>query len=109
MQFLLGVEKIHGSYMMTLREVLLDLLKAFLEHFHESKMQALSATLDSEPWKQADVSAERQRALDGLSNGLVLAPGSASALTADAPQAKVAVVDGRKYHVVWSCLLLLEL
>ena len=52
MQFLLCVEKIHGSYMMTLREVLLDLLKAFLEHFHESKMQALSATLDSEPWKQ---------------------------------------------------------
>ena len=31
------VWKIHGSYMMTLREVLLDLLKAFLEHFHESK------------------------------------------------------------------------
>jgi len=94
----------------TLASTLLAQAKAFCERQHESNMSALVAALDSERWAQCPVSVERQEALTRLCAGraVALSPTNKrdSAHTEKQPEAKV---EGIRYKVVWSCLLLIEM
>jgi vacuolar protein sorting-associated protein 54 len=105
-----------------LRSTLLAQAKAFVERKHESNMSSLVAALESERWTQCDVSAERQDALTRLCLGRSLMPSSTKVIyatdyattnTGEASGAKKkmadAEVEGVRYKVVWSCLLLVEM
>jgi vacuolar protein sorting-associated protein 54 len=115
LQFTITIEKMSGKAS-TLRSTLLAQAKAFVERKHESNMSALVAALDSERWTQCEVSAERQDALTRLCSGRSLisstgrrANGGAAATAEDAVKSPEAEVEGTRYKVVWSCLLLMEM
>ena len=112
LQFTITVEKLSGRSS-TLRSTLLAQAKAFVERKHESNMSALVAALDSERWTQCEVSAERQDALTRLCSGRSLIsvslqrkPTGGVNEVARSPDAEV---EGTRYKVVWSCLLLVEM
>ena len=129
LEFLQAVEGMSGTTGYGLRSCLLQQAKAFLEHKHEAQLAALVATLDSEKWAHAHVSAERQSALDRLATGRAFMPeelsrsidthdavgvslGAAPSVAGtDCTAAKKndAVVDGTAFKVVWSVLLLVEM
>ena len=109
LSFITTVEEMSG-HSSTLRSTLLAQAKAFVERKHESNMSALVAALDSEIWKQCDVSAERQEALTRLCSGRSLAVSTPTNNSATVPaKSPEAELEGTRYKVVWSCLLLLEM
>jgi len=114
LSFTLQVEKASGNKAYGLRSTLLAQAKAFVERKHESNMSALVAALDSERWSQCDVSSERQAALTRLCSGRAVLASKRHG-TDDAKengeQEKMseAEVEGIRYKVVWSCLLLVEM
>ncbi|KAL7580100.1 hypothetical protein ACA910_012861 [Epithemia clementina (nom. ined.)] len=105
------VEELTKYRAATLRSTLLAQAKSFIERRHDSNMSALVAALDSERWTQCDVSIERQTALTRLSTGRALVSRSADADNAVNLQEKQQEVEvnGVRYKVVWSCLLLVEM
>ena len=111
LQFTTTIETLSGRSS-TLRSTLLAQAKAFVERKHESNMSALVAALDSEKWSQCEVSAERQDALTRLCSGrsLIASPSpshrTSGGEVAMSPEAEV---EGTRYKVVWSCLLLIEM
>jgi len=109
-QFTVQVEKLSDYKATILRSSLLAQAKAFVERQHESNMSSLVAALDSERWMRCDVSAERQRALIRLCSGRAVISTKQRLLSNDAstkdPEAEV---EGIRYKVVWSCLLLVEM
>ena len=123
LSFTLSIEKFSGQKAYGLRSTLLTQAKAFVERRHEANMASLVSALDGERWNQCDVSSERQAALERLCSGRAVlsgqgtidvatgAPSSTSATTARPEGAKLAEADveGKRYKVVWSCLLLVEM
>jgi len=118
--FTLQLERFSGKKAYGLRSTLLAQAKSFVERKHESNMSSLVAALDSERWVQCNVSAERQAALTRLCSGrAVFSPRAtargvetvAASSVPPSPAAKMADADveGVRYKVVWSCLLLLEM
>jgi len=110
--FTLQVEKVSAQKAYGLRSTLLAQAKAFVERKHEANMASLVAALDGERWNQCDVSAERQAVLDRLCSGRAVLSSFRdkgvlrSTSTTDA--SPVATVEGKRYRVVWSSLLLIE-
>ena len=94
-----------------LRSTLLAQAKSFIERNHDSNMSALVAALDSERWSQCDVSIERQAALTRLSTGRTFVSRLVDANNTDSLEEKQQEVEvnGVRYKVVWSCLLLVEM
>jgi len=127
--FTLELEKLSDYKATALRSTLLAQAKAFVERRHESHMSSLVAALDSERWTQCDVSAERQAALTRLCSGrsvsssskwhsreqsslslsYAAAAGSSSSSSTEQNKSPTALVEGVKYKVIWSCLLLVEM
>jgi len=125
--FLQQVERLSGRSCYGLRSSLLAQAKAFLEHRQEANKTSLAAALDSEKWTQADVSSERQAAIDRLASGqafMVQTAGAGGGAAAGGggvggggvvaarkgpKSADVAAVEGSRFKVVWSCLLLVEM
>jgi vacuolar protein sorting-associated protein 54 len=111
--FTLQVETITGQKAYVLRSALLAQAKAYIERKHESNMSSLAAALDSERWVQYDVSSERQSSLDRLCSGrAVLASKESIVGISEKENSKrtyFAEVEGKKYRVVWSCLLVIEM
>lgn len=118
--FTLQLERFSGKKAYGLRSTLLAQAKSFVERKHESNMSSLVAALDSERWVQCNVSAERQAALTRLCSGRAAFSSRATARGVEnvatssvppSPAAKMADADveGVRYKVVWSCLLLLEM
>lgn len=113
MTFTSQLEDLSGHKASALRSTLLAQAKAFIERKHESNMSALAAALDSERWTQCEVSAERQGALSRLCQGRAAIAasgfhdgGDAAGDTRKAPEVEI---EGKRYKVVWSCLLLMEM
>jgi len=129
--YTIQLEKMSGCKAYGLRSTLLAQTKAFVERKHQSNMTSLVAALDSEKWIQCHVSEERQASLTRLCTGRAVL-GSAALMAAQrieegteagedvAPASSVnaskgkrevndAEVEGTKYKIVWSCLLLVEL
>lgn len=121
------LEKFSGRKAYGLRSTLLAQAKSFVERKHEANMSALAAAMDGERWVQCSVSAERQAALTRLSSGraafssrkTITGEVASSASTSPSEPGKAgggsrekmtdAEVEGTRYKVVWSCLLLLEM
>ena len=109
--FASSVEEVTSYRPHSLRSALLAQAKSFIERNHDSNMSALVAALDSERWAQCDVSTERQAALTRLSTGRALVSRPAdtdSQIILEKKQQEVEV-NGVRYKVVWSCLLLVEM
>uniref|UniRef100_A0A7S2YIS7 Vacuolar protein sorting-associated protein 54 C-terminal domain-containing protein n=1 Tax=Entomoneis paludosa TaxID=265537 RepID=A0A7S2YIS7_9STRA len=109
--FATQLEELTGYKASVVRSTLLAQAKAFIERKHDSNMSALVAALDSERWSQCDVSIQRQGALTRLCTGRKLITRSADeddAAAAEEKQQEVEV-NGVRYKVVWSCLLLIEM
>lgn len=112
------VEELSSHKASALRSTLLAQAKAFVERKHESNMSALVAALDSERWTQCEVSTERQVAVTRLCSGRSIAsptsrdgaedPSVAAGSAAQNKSPEVEV-DGKRYKVVWSCLLVVEM
>ena len=113
LSFTSELEERTGHKASALRSTLLAQAKAFLERKHESNMSALAAALDSERWTQCDVSPERQAALARLCSGRSVALASLSRDADDLvdalPKVPEVEIEGKRYKVVWSCLLLMEM
>jgi vacuolar protein sorting-associated protein 54 len=114
--FALQIENLGSSgHTSTLRTTLLAQAKSFVERRHESNMSSLAAALDSERWIQCEVSAGRQDAVSRLCSGLSInaTPGKRGNTGNDADSQALKhpelEVEGNRYKVVWSCLLLLEM
>jgi len=121
--FTLQLEKFSGRKAYGLRSTLLAQAKSFVERKHEANMSTLVAALDSERWVQCNVSAERQATLTRLCSGRAAfssrkaGPNNVDSNTLSAIPATLsgrdkmtdAEVEGSRYKVVWSCLLLLEM
>eukprot|EP00804_Cyclotella_cryptica_P006867 CCRYP_010965-RA/>CCRYP_010965-RA protein AED:0.07 eAED:0.07 QI:0/0/0/1/1/1/4/0/1501 len=119
--FTLQLERFSGRKAYGLRSTLLSQAKSFVERKHEANMSTLVAALDSERWVQCNVSAERQAALNRLCSGRAAFTSRNATLRnvdnlvspspAGTGRDKMAdaEVEGVRYKVVWSCLLLLEM
>jgi hypothetical protein len=120
--FTLQLERFSGRKAYGLRSTLLAQAKSFVERKHESNMSALVAALDSERWVQCNVSAERQAALTRLCSGRAAfssrspargaetnVPAASTSAPSSVSKMADAEVEGVRYKVVWSCLLLLEM
>jgi len=96
-----------------LRSTLLGQAKGFVERNHENHMSNLVATLDSEKWTQCNVTGARQGYLDNLCSGKAVlsktvAKGTGGGTEGDGT-VNEANIEGIKFKVVWSCLLLVEM
>jgi len=126
--FTLQLEKYSGRKAYNLRGTLLAQAKAFVERKHEANMASLVAALDGERWTQCDVTAERQAALTRLCSGRAVLstnkitnrrgnstgndPTNITTTTSTSSKKNKmsdAEVEGKRYKVVWSCLLLVEM
>jgi vacuolar protein sorting-associated protein 54 len=113
---------ISSQYTTSLRTTLLSQAKLFVERRHESNMSSLAAALDSERWIQCEVSTSRQDAITRLCTGLsiinsttkTISTTSTSGSTNNETDVQILKypeleIEGTKYKVVWSCLLLIEM
>jgi len=128
-EFLKHAEKVTGSKGYTLKSTLLGQAMAFAEFSHSAQTNQLVTTLDAEKWNQAEVSQERQQALDKLFSGRAYLPAgkTKASVVGTSPQLqngkangkdcaavsvvakKEVVLEGSSHKVVWSCLLLIEM
>ncbi|GMI06591.1 hypothetical protein TrLO_g3171 [Triparma laevis f. longispina] len=114
--FTLELETHGGVRAWGLRSTLLSQAKGFIERSHEGHMTSLVATLDGEKWQHCGVSKIRQAGIDGLCSGkAVLGKGvEGDGETCERAETtgegiNEADVEGVKFKVVWSCLLLVEM
>lgn len=96
----------------TLRLLLQNQANQFANQFHEEKKTKLSLILDSERWKQADVPSEFQELVDYISsthNLVIPKRHSETDLVEEKKPQSFLIVDGKKYAVVGTVLLLLKM
>lgn len=112
--FVMDCEKICGRQSHSLRATLLSQAKKFVERFHEERKNKLSLILDNERWKQADVPTELQSLVDSLVDGVyprgkepTFSIGPTA--TSDSKPSPVLFVNGEKFTVVGTVLLLVNM
>ncbi|XP_077380102.1 vacuolar protein sorting-associated protein 54 isoform X2 [Festucalex cinctus] len=102
-------EELCGRRSVSLRGALQSQADRFVHRFHEERKTKLSLLLDNERWKQADVPAEFQELVDSMADGTIaLAPRKAAGPD-DRKPSDVLLVEGRKYAVVGTVLLLIRI
>uniref|UniRef100_A0A8C5SXL7 Vacuolar protein sorting-associated protein 54 n=1 Tax=Laticauda laticaudata TaxID=8630 RepID=A0A8C5SXL7_LATLA len=106
--FILDTEQICGRKSMSLRGALQSQANRFVNRFHEERKTKLSLLLDNERWKQADVPAEFQDLVDSVSDGKIALPEKKAGAEERKPT-DFLIVDGQKYAVVGTVLLLIRI
>ncbi|KAJ6650796.1 hypothetical protein lerEdw1_003961 [Lerista edwardsae] len=107
--FILDTEQICGRKSMSLRGALQSQANRFVNRFHEERKTKLSLLLDNERWKQADVPAEFQDLVDSISDGRIALPEKKTGASEERKPTDFLIVDGRKYAVVGTVLLLIRI
>uniref|UniRef100_T1D766 Vacuolar protein sorting-associated protein 54 n=1 Tax=Crotalus horridus TaxID=35024 RepID=T1D766_CROHD len=107
--FILDTEHICGRKSMSLRGALQSQANRFVNRFHEERKTKLSLLLDNERWKQADVPAEFQDLVDSISYGKIALPEKKAGAPEERKPADFLIVDGQKYAVVGTVLLLIRI
>uniref|UniRef100_A0A8D0DII9 Vacuolar protein sorting-associated protein 54 n=1 Tax=Salvator merianae TaxID=96440 RepID=A0A8D0DII9_SALMN len=107
--FILDTEQICGRKSMSLRGALQSQANRFVNRFHEERKTKLSLLLDNERWKQADVPAEFQDLVDSVADGKIALPEKKAGAPDERKPADVLTVDGQKYAVVGTVLLLIRI
>ncbi|XP_015284735.1 PREDICTED: vacuolar protein sorting-associated protein 54 [Gekko japonicus] len=107
--FILDTEQICGRKSMSLRGALQSQANKFVNRFHEERKTKLSLLLDNERWKQAEVPAEFQDLVDSISDGRIALPEKKTGAPEERKPTDFLVVDGHKYAVVGTVLLLIRI
>uniref|UniRef100_A0ABM5GQJ0 Vacuolar protein sorting-associated protein 54 n=1 Tax=Pogona vitticeps TaxID=103695 RepID=A0ABM5GQJ0_9SAUR len=107
--FILDTEQICGRKSMSLRGALQSQANRFVNRFHEERKTKLSLLLDNERWKQADVPAEFQDLVDSISDGKIALPEKKVGAAEERKPTDYLIVDGQKYAVVGTVLLLIRI
>ncbi|XP_078464612.1 vacuolar protein sorting-associated protein 54 isoform X1 [Lampetra planeri] len=102
-------EEISGRKSTSLRGALQSQASRFVQRFHEERRTKLSLLLDNERWKQADVPAEFQQLVDSMAGGVIALSERKPAASQNKKLADYLFVDGQKYTVVSTVLLLIRM
>ncbi|XP_063058830.1 vacuolar protein sorting-associated protein 54 [Engraulis encrasicolus] len=107
--FVEGTEKICGKRSVSLRGALQSQANRFVHRFHEERKTKLSLLLDNERWKQAEVPAEFQDLVNSIADGRITLPNRKPSGSEDCIPSDYLIVDGQKYAVVGTVLLLIRM
>uniref|UniRef100_A0A8C1NFA4 Vacuolar protein sorting-associated protein 54 n=1 Tax=Cyprinus carpio TaxID=7962 RepID=A0A8C1NFA4_CYPCA len=107
--FVSDTEELCGRRSMSLRGALQSQAYRFVQRFHEERKTKLSLLLDNERWKQAEVPAEFQDLVDSIADGRITLPERKPAGSEDRKPSEFLCVDGQKYAVVGTVLLLIRM
>ncbi|XP_051559403.1 vacuolar protein sorting-associated protein 54-like isoform X2 [Myxocyprinus asiaticus] len=107
--FARDTEELCGRRSVSLRGALQSQANRFVQRFHEERKTKLSLLLDNERWKQAEVPAEFQDLVDSMADGRITLPERKSTGSEDRKPSDFLCVDGQKYAVVGTVLLLIRM
>ncbi|XP_016369630.1 vacuolar protein sorting-associated protein 54-like isoform X6 [Sinocyclocheilus rhinocerous] len=107
--FARDTEELCGRRSMSLRGALQSQANRFVQRFHEERKTKLSLLLDNERWKQAEVPAEFQDLVDSIADGRITLPERKPTGSEDRKPSEFLCVDGQKYAVVGTVLLLIRM
>ncbi|XP_017312530.1 vacuolar protein sorting-associated protein 54 [Ictalurus punctatus] len=93
----------------SLRGALQSQANRFVHRFHDERKTKLSLLLDTERWKQAEVPAEFQHLVDSIADGRITLPDRTPAGAEEKKPCDFLLVDGQKYAVVGTVLLLIRM
>ncbi|KAL2086982.1 hypothetical protein ACEWY4_018041 [Coilia grayii] len=107
--FVESTEKICGRRSVSLRGALQSQANRFVHRFHEERKTKLSLLLDNERWKQAEVPAEFQDLVNSIADGRIRLLNRKPSGSEDCIPSDYLIVDGQRYAVVGTVLLLIRI
>ncbi|XP_060951607.1 vacuolar protein sorting-associated protein 54 isoform X2 [Limanda limanda] len=107
--FVRDTEELCGRRSVSLRGALQSQANRFVHRFHEERKTKLSLLLDNERWKQAEVPAEFQDLVNSIADGRISLPDRKTPGPNDRKPADFLLVNGQKYAVVGTVLLLIRI
>ncbi|XP_066279264.1 vacuolar protein sorting-associated protein 54-like isoform X1 [Branchiostoma lanceolatum] len=107
--FVKDCEEVCGRRSTSLRGGLQSQANRFVNRFHEERKTKLSLILDSERWKQTDVPVEFQELVNSVDKGVVPPPTTKQNAITEKKPTEYLLVDGQKFAVVGTVLLLLKM
>lgn len=107
--FIKDTEELCGRRSGSLRGALQSQANRFVHRFHEERKTKLSLLLDNERWKQAEVPAEFQDLVNSIADGRITLPERKTPGPDDRKPAEFLFVNGQKYAVVGTVLLLIRI
>uniref|UniRef100_A0A672YYW6 Vacuolar protein sorting-associated protein 54 n=1 Tax=Sphaeramia orbicularis TaxID=375764 RepID=A0A672YYW6_9TELE len=107
--FVRDTEELCGRRSVSLRGALQSQGNRFVHRFHEERKTKLSLLLDNERWKQAEVPAEFQDLVNSIADGKITLPERKTPGPDDRKPTEFLLVNGQKYAVVGTVLLLIRI
>ncbi|KAM7394764.1 hypothetical protein PAMP_021550 [Pampus punctatissimus] len=107
--FVRDTEELCGRRSVSLRGALQSQANRFVHRFHEERKTKLSLLLDNERWKQAEVPAEFQNLVNSIADGRITLPERKAQGPDEKKPAEFLFVNGQKYAVVGTVLLLIRI
>uniref|UniRef100_A0A8C2ZF82 Vacuolar protein sorting-associated protein 54 n=1 Tax=Cyclopterus lumpus TaxID=8103 RepID=A0A8C2ZF82_CYCLU len=107
--FVRDTEELCGRRSGSLRGALQSQANRFVHRFHDERKTKLSLLLDNERWKQAEVPAEFQDLVNSIADGRITLPERKIPGPEDRKPAEFLLVNGQKYAVVGTVLLLIRI
>ncbi|XP_053272288.1 vacuolar protein sorting-associated protein 54 [Pleuronectes platessa] len=107
--FVRDTEELCGRRSVSLRGALQSQANRFVHRFHEERKTKLSLLLDNERWKQAEVPAEFQDLVNSIADGRISLPDRKTPGLNDRKPTDFLLVNGQKYAVVGTVLLLIRI
>ncbi|KAK9540800.1 hypothetical protein VZT92_003226 [Zoarces viviparus] len=107
--FVRDTEELCSRRSVSLRGALQSQANRFVHRFHDERKTKLSLLLDNERWKQAEVPAEFQDLVNSIADGRITLPERKIPAPEDRKPAEFLLVNGQKYAVVGTVLLLIRI
>uniref|UniRef100_A0A674DT73 Vacuolar protein sorting-associated protein 54 n=1 Tax=Salmo trutta TaxID=8032 RepID=A0A674DT73_SALTR len=107
--FVKDTEELCCRRSVSLRGALQSQANRFVHRFHEERKTKLSLLLDNERWKQAEVPAEFQDLVNSIADGRITLPERKPQGTEERKPSDYLHIDGQKYAVVGTVLLLIRI
>ncbi|XP_075947849.1 vacuolar protein sorting-associated protein 54 isoform X2 [Anarhichas minor] len=107
--FVRDTEELCSRRSVSLRGALQSQANRFVHRFHDERKNKLSLLLDNERWKQAEVPAEFQDLVNSIADGRITLPERKIPAPEDRKPAEFLLVNGQKYAVVGTVLLLIRI
>ncbi|XP_041790058.1 vacuolar protein sorting-associated protein 54 isoform X2 [Chelmon rostratus] len=107
--FVRDTEEVCGRRSVSLRGALQSQANRFVHRFHEERKTKLGLLLDNERWKQAEVPAEFQDLVNSIADGRITLPERKIPGAEDRKPTEFLLVNGQKYAVVGTVLLLIRI
>uniref|UniRef100_G3Q7S7 Vacuolar protein sorting-associated protein 54 n=1 Tax=Gasterosteus aculeatus aculeatus TaxID=481459 RepID=G3Q7S7_GASAC len=107
--FVGDTEELCSRRSVSLRGALQSQANRFVHRFHDERKTKLSLLMDNERWKQADVPAEFQDLVNSIAGGRIALPERKVPGQEDRKPADFLLVNGQKYAVVGTVLLLIRI